>query len=1020
MVRPTPKSVICPVLIGRSAIIDSLDQMIDQVEEKSRSSHVALLSGEAGVGKSRLVTEMRAHAVQQGWSVLQGQCFENDRALPYAPLLDLLRNFCAACSVEEIAEAFGPVAPEIIKLLPELRALIPGITPTPLLEPEAEKRRLFHALSQFYINLIRRQACLVVIEDLHWSDDTSFEFLNYLARRLATQPARSLLLLTYRSDEASPALMHFLAELDRERLAAEYKLPRLTPSEVDEMLRTIFDQARPVRSEFLNAIFALTEGNPFFIEEILRSLMEAGEIFYVEAQGFWDRKPMRELHIPRSVQDAVHHRTERLSQAARQILTMAAVTGQRFDFALLQQLTRSAGFDQQEFDEKEILSVIKELISAQLVVEESADRFAFRHWLTRQAVYAQLLVRERKAIHQQVAQIMESMYTDPARLEAHLGDLANHFFEAGVWEKALEYSQRAGEKAQSLYAPRQAVEHFTRAIDAAHKTGLGPSLSLYLARGQAYKDLDDFEQARADYQAALELAQAIGDHQMEWQATLDLGALWSGHDYIRGGDYFQLALEIARTLDDPSTLAYTQNRVGNWHLNSGRPIEARRHHDEALKIFEAIHDKRGIAQTLDLMGIAHYIAGDLVRGTACYEQSLSLFRELNDRQGMINSVTYLAVRSRFTTEVLDVNSLAQLVPQGEMGLQMAREMGWRSAETAVLSCLAQCLGSMGEYGRALELSKTAIEVAEEIQHREWICSASWALGHLYQELFALPEARRQLELALALAREIGSALYVQDVTATLASTYILQNDLDRAESILNAVLDSNNLEDTWGQRLCRCSRAELALARDDPAQALQIVDQLVNSAANIETHGRHAIPRLSFLRGQALASLGEMQEAEVEYQAARDVAFSQGRKPLSWHIHLALGKMQLAQRRSEAAHQEFSTARSIVEELAGNILDDVLQDNFLRNATALIPTAPVLPARQAAKKEYGGLTEREREVAALVALGKSNSEIAQELVVSNRTASTHVSNILNKLGFSSRAQIAAWAVDNGITRPHSD
>ena len=198
---PMSKSVICPIVIGRNAVIDSLDQFIFHTTNNHASLNVVLVSGEAGVGKSRLTAEMKSRAMEKGWEILQGTCFETDNALPYAPLLDLLRTFCAAHSGKEITRTFEPVAPEVIKLLPELNRFFPDMTSSPLLEPEAEKRRLFHALARFLIQLSDDQPHLLIIEDLHWSDSTSFEFLHYFIRQLSTQKRKSALLITYRSEE---------------------------------------------------------------------------------------------------------------------------------------------------------------------------------------------------------------------------------------------------------------------------------------------------------------------------------------------------------------------------------------------------------------------------------------------------------------------------------------------------------------------------------------------------------------------------------------------------------------------------------------------------------------------------------------------------------------------------------------------------------------------------------------------------------------------------------------------------
>ncbi|HXV44875.1 MAG TPA: AAA family ATPase, partial [Anaerolineae bacterium] len=819
MAAPLDKSVICPILIGRASSLEPLNYLIEQALCGGGPPRVVLIAGEAGAGKSRLVAEAKSRAAPQGYLILQGNCFESDRALPYAPLLDLLRMFFAAhASPAEISQFLGSTVPELVKLLPELALLLPDLASTPALEPEQEKRRLLQAVIQFFTHLSATQPLLIIIEDLQWSDDTSLEFLLTLARRLAAQPA--LLLLTYRSDDAPahPALSHFLAGLDRERLATELTLTRLEIGEVEAMLRAIFELERPVRIEFLEAIYDLTEGNPFFIEEVLKSLITAGDIFYAEGQ--WDRKPMHELRIPRSVQDAVQRRVTQLSQAARYTLTLAAVAGRRFDFTLLQQLT--------QLNEPGLLLHLRELMAAQLVVEESTERFAFRHNLTRQAIYTGLLARERMALHRTIAETMEQLYADSP--DPHLANLAYHFYEAGAWAKALEYTQRAGEKAQSLYAPRAAIEHLTHALEAVHRLPqMTPRPDLYRARGLAYETMGEFEPARADHEAALQLARAAGDSPAEWRALLDLGKLWASRDYARTGDYFQQALDIAREMTDPSSLARNLNRVGNWYLNVEQPLEALRHHQEALTIFQESQDRRGLAATLDLLGMTSYLNSDLLQTGAYYEQAVTLFRELDDRQGLASSLgtlTTCGVSYSNTMIVPAGINLAEAMDQGEQSLQIAQEIGWRSEEAHALLHLADCLGPYGEYRRALEAVQAGLHIAEEIEHRQWLTYAHWVFGALYLDLLALTSARHHLEQALALAQASGSGYWIHVVTPHLTLACILQNENAGAEAILNSVLKPDLPAQTLGQRMVWWGGAEFALASGDPSLALQITNQL--------------------------------------------------------------------------------------------------------------------------------------------------------------------------------------------------
>jgi DNA-binding CsgD family transcriptional regulator/predicted negative regulator of RcsB-dependent stress response len=996
------KPVVCPVLIGRTPDLALLQLSLEQV--KSGKGQVALLCGEAGIGKSRLVAELKTEAFAQGFQLLQGNCFPTDRSCPYAPLLDLLRSIFLTSSTAQVEALVRPFAREFAPLLPDVIHLFPDLTvlpPLPSLDPEQEKRRLFAALAHFFLSQAAERPLLLVVEDLHWSDDTSLEFLQYVARCCAIQPL--LVLLTYRSDEVRPALSHWLAELDREHLGQEVALTRLTHSETGAMLRAIFALDRPAHAEFLDAIYNLTEGNPFFIEEILKSLIASGETFSTD--GTWKPKLRADLHIPRSIQDAVHQRSDQLSESARQVSILAAVAGRRFDFVLLQQVTHH--------DEQQLLTLMKELMSAQLVVEESAEQFAFRHALTRQAIYTELLVRERKALHHTIAETMEYLYA--GTLEAHLADLAYHFSEAGLWEKALSYAQQAGERAQRLYASRAAIEQFTRALDAARELPLAPPAALYHARGQAYETLGDFEQARHDYEQALEAAHEAHDDVAEWQSLLDLGFLWAGRDYQQTGAYFRRALERARMQASPKLLAHSLNRLGNWHANVEQLLEALRCHQEALTIFQEAQDQHGVAETLDLLAVPSWFIGDLVQTAAYCRQAVALFREMDNRQGLVSSLASLLLcgDTYFSTTLVPVaTSVTEVRRVGERTLSLAREIDQRSGEAYTCSCMAICLGSRGEYAYALELAQDGLRIAEEIEHRQWMAAEHWALGALYLDLLELTMACQHLEQALALAQEIGSLYWIHNASALLASVCSGRGDLARAEALLTAALASDAPPQTLAQRLIWYARAQLALAQGKPDRTLAITEQLFASAAHVA--GEQSIPHLAHLRGEAFAMLNRPAEAETALQAAQAGAVTRGLRPLLWRIAIDLGNLYQAQRRDEEAEHARAFAQELIEDLAAPITDTALRAHFLQQATALLPHQEPLSPRRAAKRAFGGLTEREREVAVLIAQGKANREIAEILVVSSRTIEKHIENILSKLGFTSRAQIAVWATEKGL------
>ena len=449
-----------------------------------------------------------------------------------------------------------------------------------------------------------------------------------------------------------------------------------------------------------------------------------------------------------------------------------------------------------------------------------------------------------------------------------------------------------------------------------------------------------------------------------------------------------------------------------------QPREALRYHREALVIFQQLDDSHGIAETLDLLGMTSYVDGDLIGGTAYYHQAIPLFRELGDKAGMTSSLATLTLRGpTYQTDALaSAASLAEVLQDAERALSIAREIGQRSAEAYALFQLGLCLGSQGEYGRAFESARQSLNIAEEIEHLQWQTAAHTVLGGIYSGLLAYPQAREHCEQALALAREIGSLVWTRLAAGYLASVAILLHDLAQAEKLLHDTLSPDTPAETMAQRMVWCASVELALAQGDSARALEIIDRLIASSAQ-EVEGQSGL-RILKLSGEALIMLQRPAEAETVLVAARDEASSHGVRPLLWRIHLLLAKLYQGQRRHEEAASSFLAAQALIEELATHIPDESLRDHFLSSALALIPHSRPLSARQVAKKASGGLTEREREIATLIAQGKSNREIADLLVLSERTIETHIGNIFSKLGFASRTQIAAWAVEKGlITTP---
>src|SRR2546421_1545061 len=992
---------MCPVFIGRVSERDALFRLIDRI--RSGLGGVALVCGEAGIGKSRLVAEAKAYAEAQDFFLLQGNCFQMDSSYPYAPLLDLLR-----ASAVPTADAPDPIVLEFARLLPELAPDLSGPLPAPQPDPEQEKRRLFAALTRFFKERASQRPVLLVIEDLHWCDDVSLEFLQSLARSCATQPL--LLLMTYRSDEVQPSLQRCLAQLDRTRLSQEFQLLPLPRSDVDAMLDAMFALQISERANLLDLIYPLTEGNPFFIEEILTSLVSRGVLW--SDDGVWQCKlhpDQRSEHVPvpRSVQDAVQQRTHQLSAEARRVVTFAAVAGRRFDFAVLQQVMQC--------DEDRLLPLLKELVASQLVVEVSADQFAFRHALTQQAVYAGLLARERRSLHRTLAQAIEQLYATTPTLDAHLADLAYHYSKAEVWSKALEYAQRVGEKALALYAPHAAIVHFTHALTALHHlSGAQPS-SVYRLRGQAYETLGEFERALSDYEHALEAARAAHARLLEWQSMMALGFLWTGRDYEQAGEWFRRASDLAEKLADPTLRARSLNRLGNWLVNTGRTQEGLEAHQEAFHLFETQENTQGMAETLDLLGVAHGFSGDPANAVKHFGRAVELFRTLGDSQSLVSSLAARALDSAPETTETTFSALRtrdECLQDTEEALLLARQTHSQAGQAFVEFVTAQVCSSFGEFGPALAHAQEALRIATAIEHQQWIVVTYGALGQLYLSMLEPALAISALEAGLAGAQTLGSAYWIGNLRSYLALAYVLRREFTRAEEVLKAVMPQEYQPSNLGERQVARAWAELALAQGKSTIALHIAEQLLVSAPGDVR--QQPIPHLLALKGEALLALKRLEEAARVLEDAILGAEQRQAPSVLWRVHGSLGQVYHMLKRADQAQREWSEACEIIAKLAETIDQTYLREHFVQAALQTLPSEKPLPSRRVAAEKFGVLTEREIEVLRAVAQGLTDIQVAERLVISHRTVHSPLNSIYSKLGITSRSAATRYAIEHDL------
>jgi DNA-binding CsgD family transcriptional regulator len=352
----------------------------------------------------------------------------------------------------------------------------------------------------------------------------------------------------------------------------------------------------------------------------------------------------------------------------------------------------------------------------------------------------------------------------------------------------------------------------------------------------------------------------------------------------------------------------------------------------------------------------------------------------------------------------------------EEAIAITRDIGWAPGEVFANITRDISLVYTGDYARALPATRETLRLAEELEHRQWITGAVVNRGYLLLDVLGVAGAQAEFERALALAREIQSWAWIANSGAGLAVALAQRGRTTQADALI-ADLQPGRLPGTNGAALLLRARAEVALLRGSPAEALDITHELMAQASARATQrddGATILPRVLKLQGEALFVLHRDDAALAALNAARAAAASVGARPLVWRIDAALGRVLARLRQRSRAEEAFDRARTEVHELAAGIDDPELRAAFLSGSSALVPARQPLTPRRAAQQHYAGLTDREREVAAMILGGSSNRQIAARLVVSERTVESHVRRILNRLGFESRAQIAAWAQANEI------
>jgi tetratricopeptide (TPR) repeat protein len=968
MAAGSSRDLSSETLVGRTSELRQLADCLARARQGRGS--IAVVSGEAGVGKSALVRQLQRQAL-----CLTGYCHEFSAAPPYGPWLEILGE------INLMQGDQGSPAPDI-RDGSALQALAPRILSS--------------------VEAIDGGAPVVLIlEDLHWADDATLDLLRIVARRVESHAV--LLLVTYRSDDLhlNSSLGRLLPFLLRETGAERIHLERLTPDLTAELVNRRYDPSSEQASQLAAYLQSRAQGNPFFTLELLYTLEEHG--YLVQEGTAWTLRHLDDMYarppLPDLVRYVIGMRLERLDGHTRRLLQVAAVIGQRFQPTLWQSLA--------DVDEHLFTRSVQRAIGSHFLEESPGGTLRFRHALVREVIYLNVVLPERQRLHRLAAEAEQAATSpDPDRV-------AYHFAQA-MDPRAVEWLADAGKHALAVAAPRVAIEHCNLALELERTLRQPVPLDVYLTRGNAWSLAGEFQLARSDLGTLLARARQAGDRRMEWQALHDLGQLWAAQDYSRTHQHVTEALSLAREIADDELIAHSLSQLGTWYLNDNRPGAAIQRHETALSMFRERHDPAGIAATTDLLGMDYLIIGNMDRAERYMSEAISAFEALDDRPALCTVLASYVVTGG--TQGFEQEPPARLRRSiddvMERALSLARELHWKNGESYAYCSFGAWFATRGRYGEAIDSLNTGLSIAREIEHHEWEAYSLDNLADVYLKLLH-PErsedlSRQSIEAAL----RSNSSIHLKAARTTLAANLIERGEIEAGLDLLDLSLETDPSVDTADRRLQCNWLVRALLAMGDAKRALNVIARV---AARTGDSGERTTPWTSRLLGQAQHAAGMHDQAEASLRASISLAEDLGYLPALWQGWLSLGSLYTSLRRPGDARTSFDQARDAIERITSSLTDVNEQERFRTTALGQLPGGSSLTPFQEAKLRAGGLTPRQRDVAILVARGWTNAAIAGELHISERTVEGHVSAIMIALDFSSRAQIAAWAVDQRLT-----
>lgn len=731
VVVPSPR----PIAMREVQLIDRVEEMglLQEAADRAVNGEGGLifLHGEAGIGKTRLARELEAYARSRGMQVLYGRCpalFRMDGVPPYVLWQEVIKDYLEVCAPEQLYKVIGFYPVEVCRLVPELKQRLRTVPEAFPLSPEHSRDRLFEAVSQFVTNISQEAPLLVILDDLQWTDQSSILLLHYLARGVYRAPL--LLLGAYREtdiDDKHP-LSSVLAELNRERLLQSVPLKRLSFDDVLELIRRILEQD-DVPREFCELVYGKTQGNPFFVEEVISSLKEEGVIY--REKNEWKIKEVSKIALPETVKSVIKKRLSRLDDESQRVLSLASFVGKDFTYNALSAVTG--------LENDKLLEIMDGLLKAGFVkhtVIRGEDICSFADIIVRDVVHEEVGPFKRKKLHGVVGEALEKVYAE--KIDEHLGELALHFLESGDKEKALGYFLKAGEKALKIYANSEAVSYFQSALRL-------------------------LEEKEGELQEKGRILETLGD----------IKGIVGEHDACM--KHWNEALLLWNQLREKEKVSRLHRKMATvlWEKMSDTE-KAEEHYGKALKILEAEPESLELASLYEDMAHMYYRIGDVTKALSWAEKALEIAKKLNAHEAIASSYASLGTIFSFTGD------WKKAIECLEKALKIALDNGFMDTALRAYNNLAVGLPAE-ENERRLECYEKGYELAKKVGHITYQSWISLLLAWAYIGMGNMNKAFPLVEESVALDKKAGYMSHLSMSMCALGLVYQILGEWDKSE-----------------------------------------------------------------------------------------------------------------------------------------------------------------------------------------------------------------------------------------------